>query len=184
MAERFRASAPERAIFLDGAVTYEGDPKAEFTGLEHLEGQEVGIYADGAVQAPRVVHGGKITLDHAVTRVTVGLTYSADLQTMPVEVVGQGETSVALKKTINAVDILFRDSLSVKAGPSFAPGALQEIRWRSDEPYGKPPRLYSGMKSVVMPTLAENVATVCLRSDTPTPLTVLAIVSRIKVNAG
>ncbi|MDR1684874.1 MAG: hypothetical protein LBR82_00255 [Desulfovibrio sp.] len=183
MAERFSAAEPEKAIYLDGAVTYEGEPKKEFTGLEYLEGKEIGIYADGAVQAPRTVQGGKITLDHAASRVTVGLSYTAELETMPVEVVGQGGSSVALKKTISSVDMLFRDSLGVKAGLSFAPGAMQEIRWRSSEPYGKPPKPFSGMKSVTMPALAENVATVCVRSDTPTPVTVLAIVSRIKVNA-
>ncbi|MDR1658952.1 MAG: hypothetical protein LBR94_01250 [Desulfovibrio sp.] len=183
MAERFRPSAPERAIFLDCSVTYEGEPKLELSGLGHLEGREVGIYADGAVQTPRVVSGGKITLDNPASLATVGLRYTADLETVPIESVGQGGTSVALKKTINVADILFRDSLCVKAGLSFAPGRMEEIRWRTTEPYGKPPAPFSGMKSVTLGGLAENVATICIRSELPTPCTVLAIVSRIKVNA-
>jgi hypothetical protein len=181
MAERFRPADPNRAVFLDCATTYEGNAKQEITGLGHLEGKEVGIYADGAVHPPRIVQEGAVRLASPASLVTVGLRYSADLETMPVEVVGRDGTSVALKKTINVVDLLFRDSLGVKAGLSFKPGALQEIRWRTTEAYGKPPALYSGMKSVTVPGLAENVATVCLRSDTPTPVTVLAIVSRIKV---
>jgi hypothetical protein len=88
-----------------------------------------------------------------------------------------------LKKTVNAADILFRDSMGVKVGPSFAPGVLQEIFRRATEPYGAPPAPFSGIKSVVLPALADNVATVCIRSDTPTPVTVLAIVGRIQVNA-
>ncbi|MDR2604259.1 MAG: hypothetical protein LBC55_02780, partial [Desulfovibrio sp.] len=127
MAERFRASDPARAVFLDCATTYSGEPRRELAGLEHLEGREVGIYADGAVQTPRTVRGGKIALDYPASPVTVGLPYTADLETMPLEVVGQGGASVALKKTVNAADVLFRDSLGVKVGPSFAPGALQEV---------------------------------------------------------
>ncbi|MDR2123591.1 MAG: hypothetical protein LBP38_01215 [Desulfovibrio sp.] len=183
MAERFRASDPAGAVFLDCATTYAGRARRELAGLEHLEGKEVGIYADGAVQTPRAVRGGKITLDYPAARVTVGLPYTADLETMPVEVIGQGGASVALKKTVNAADILFRDAVGVKVGPSFAPGALQEVFRRAAEPYGTPPAPFSGIKSVVLPALADNAPTVCIRSDTPTPVTVLAVVSRIRVNA-
>ncbi|MDR1947618.1 MAG: hypothetical protein LBQ51_10715 [Desulfovibrio sp.] len=183
MADRFRLSVSEQAVFMDCAVTYSGEPQREISGLDHLEGREVGIYAAGAVQAPRVVRNGIVTLDEAVSPVTVGLLYTSDLETMPVEIVGKDGTSVALPKTINVADIIFRESQGVKVGLSFGPKAMQEIPWRSKEPYGKPPAPFSGMKSVVLPALAENVATVCIRSETPTPVTVLAIVSRIKVNA-
>jgi hypothetical protein len=59
---------------------------------------------------------------------------------------------------------------------------MQDVRWRTTEPYGRPPAPYSGIKQVTMPHLADNIVTVCIRSDMPTPVTVLAIVSRIQVN--
>jgi hypothetical protein len=99
---------------------------------------------------------------------------------MPVEVVGGDGSSVALKKQINAVDIIFRDSLGVKVGLSF--DSMENVNWRTTEPYGKPPAPFSGMKQIVTNKLAENILTVCVRSDLPTPVTVLALVSRIKVN--
>jgi hypothetical protein len=149
--------------------------------LDHLEGRVVGILADGAVMAPRTVENGQITLDHPASIVTVGLPYVSDLETMPVEVVGGSGSSVSLKKQINAVNIIFRDSVGVKAGLSF--DALEDVKWRNSEPYGKHPAPFSGMKGVVTGKLADNILTVCLRSDLPTPVTVLAIVSRITVNA-
>ena len=97
----------------------------------------------------------------------------------PVEVVARDASSVALKKQINAVNIIFRDSLGVKAGLSF--DSLDEVKWRTNEPYGKPPAPFSGMKAIVADKLADNILTVCLRSETPTPVTALAIVSRIEV---
>lgn len=179
-AERFQGGSVAGAVFLDCSLTYRGAPVKNMGGLGHLEGKTVGILADGAVQAPRQVLSGHITLDHPASVVTVGLRYTADLETMPVEISGQDGTSVAMKKQINAVDIVFRDSLGVRAGLSF--DKLEEVKWRSNEPYGKPPSPFSGMKRLTMNQLADNILTVCLRSDLPTPMTVLALVSKIKVN--
>lgn len=181
MAERYHGGDPAGTVFLDSALTYRGEPTKIISGLEHLNGKTVGILADGAVLAPRVVNGGRVELDHPASVVTVGLAYTADLETMPVEVMGNDGSSVALKKQINAVDIIFRDSLGVKAGLSFT--TMQDVRWRTNEPYGKPPAPFSGMKQIITNKLAENILTVCVRSDLPTPVTVLALVSRITVNA-
>jgi hypothetical protein len=181
-AERYQGGNPAGSVFLDCSLTYEGEPRQTITGLEHLENKTVGIFAEGAVQSPRVVRGGQIVLDHPASLVTVGLLYTADLETMPVEIVGGDGTSVALKKTINVADILFRESLAVKVGLTFAPDKMQDVKWRTAEPYGKPPAPFSGLKQVTMPGLAENIVTVCIRSDMPTPVTVLAVVSRIQVN--
>ena len=135
------------------------------------------------------MENGAITLDHPASVVTAGLPYTADLETMPVEIVAANGSSVALKKQINVADIIVRESLGVKAGfnAAGAPGSLdglkwQDVRWRTTEPYGKPPAPFSGMKSVTLPSPADNIVTVCIRSELPTPVTVLAIVSRIQVN--
>jgi hypothetical protein len=180
-AERYTGGDLSGAVFLDCSLTYRGVPVKTISGLEHLEGKTVGVLADGAVQSSRVVRDGKIALDYEASVATVGLQYTADLETMPVEVIGREGASVALKKQINSVNILFRDSLGVKSGLSF--DSLEEIRWRTDEPFGEPPVPFSGIKTVPTRMLADNILTVCLRSELPTPVTVLAIVSRIKVNA-
>lgn len=187
MAERYLGGDPSSSVFLDASLTYQGDPITVVTGLEYLEGKTVGIFSEGAVQAPRVVRGGQITLDGPSSLVTVGLLYTSDLETMPVEVVGQQGTSVALKKQINVADIFFHESLGVKVGLSTDPGNLdgvkwQDVKWRTNEPYGKPPEPFSGIKQVTLPVLAANSQTICVRSELPSPVTVLALVSRIQVN--
>lgn len=192
MAERRPADADgsaARGVYLDCALTYEGAPVRVVSGLAHLEGKSVGVFSQGAVEPPRIVQNGCITLDAPSRLVTVGLQYTADLETMPVEVVGQEGASVSLKKRINAVNLFFHESLGVKAGITTEPGNLdnvrwQDVKWRTSEPYGSPPAVFSGIKQITAPTLADNRQSVCVRSDLPTPVTVLALVSRFEVRGG
>lgn len=182
MAERYLGGDATEAVFLDSALTYSGPPVSAVSGLGHLNGRTVGVFADGRALEPRAVSGGAISLGGSYSTVTAGLLYTADLETMPVEVAGQNGTSVSLKKYINTVNVLFRDSIKVKAGISLALGGFdtvrwQEFRWRpqeTDEPF-------TGMRQVTLPNAAENIATVCVRSEQPTPATVLAVVSRLEV---
>lgn len=188
MAERYLGGDPSRAVFLDCALTYEGAAVKTLSGLDHLDGKAVGIVSKGAVESPRVVKGGKVTLDSASTLVTVGLLYSADLETMPVEIVAQNGSSVGLKKQISTINVTFHESLGVKAGLSTDPGNLggvkwQDVKWRTHEAYGTPPAPFSGIKHLTVPMLAENALSICIRSELPTPVTVQSIVSRIEVKA-
>lgn len=188
MADRYFGGDPSRAVFLDCALTYEGEEAVDAViGLEHLEGKEVGVFSEGAVEAPRIVRDGVVALDRPSRVVTVGLPYTADLETMPVEIVSQNGTSVALKKQISTINIFFHESLGVSAGLAKDLGDMdgvrwQEVRWRTNEPFGSPPAPFSGIKHLTMPNGAENQLSVCVRSTTPTPVTVQAIVARIQVN--
>lgn len=181
-APRFLGGDPARAVFVDSALVYEGAPVQRISGLGHLEGKEVQLLTDGAVHPARKVVNGKIELETPASVVVAGLGYEADLETMPVELAGQGGASVGMKKQINAVDVLFRHSLGVKVGLSFDDAKMQPVKWRTVEAYGKPPAPFSGLKSVSLPALAENSVCISIRSDLPTPVTVLALVSRVQVN--
>jgi hypothetical protein len=108
--------------------------------------------------------------------VIAGLPYEADLETMPVEAVGPQGSSVGRQKQINEVSFLFQESVGAKAGLSW--GRLETIKWRTDEPHGRGIKPFSGLKSVVVQGMAATQLTVCLRSDEPTPLTVLAIIAK------
>ena len=65
------------------------------TGLSHLEGKQVKIWADGARIETKTVSSGAVTLSTAATSAIVGLTYEATLRPMRLEIVlddgtGQG----------------------------------------------------------------------------------------------
>jgi len=132
------------------------------------------------VDPQQPVVGGSIKLAKAATRIIVGLPYESDLETMPIEIVGQDGASVGRKKQVNAINVLFHETANGKAGTSF--DKLQVLKWRTIEPYGEAPKEFSGIKRVVAPTMADNVVTACIRSDTPTPMTILAVMPQYKVN--
>ncbi len=72
-------AAQENAFFMDSGVTKSG-VFTTFDGLDHLEGEEVQILVDGAVQAPKTVSGGSITLDTAsASKGHAGLGYDSYL---------------------------------------------------------------------------------------------------------
>ncbi|MDQ4678173.1 hypothetical protein, partial [Stenotrophomonas maltophilia group sp. RNC7] len=89
-----RVEALEDAFFVDAGLSYSGAPATTFGGLDHLEGEEVNILADGAVMSRQVVTGGEVTLQQPASTVHVGLPITADLVTLPMafeaQAAGQG----------------------------------------------------------------------------------------------
>jgi hypothetical protein len=76
------------------------------SGLNHLEGQTVAIWADGAAQTPRVVASGAVTVSPPAARVIVGLAYTSELEPMTIEV--GGEQGVSLGDTRRVVGLALR----------------------------------------------------------------------------
>lgn len=181
-AEEYIEGDYSRFVFLDSAMVYDepGRPVKTLRGLDHLEGMTVGILAGGAVEARQVVRGGAVTLEEESALAIVGLPYQADLETMPIELNGDTGATVGRKKYINEANIFFHRTANALAGPSF--DQVEDIKWRDgDTPMGTAPRAKSGVFTQTLSSVAENVATVCVRSDTPTPMTVLAIAPGVQV---
>jgi len=73
----------ENQIRLDSCVTYNASATI-FEGLEHLEGLEVGILADGKVLDQATVTSSSVTTSTAYTKVCIGLPYYSDLETLDI----------------------------------------------------------------------------------------------------
>ena len=74
------------AIFTDGALTTPPDNDVELPGvggLDHLEGKQVSVIVDDAIQANKTVSSGQITFDRPGKKVEVGLPYISTLETTP-----------------------------------------------------------------------------------------------------
>ena len=104
--------------FLDSALAYSGSAVTTISGLDHLEGQTVGILANGATHPDKTVSSGSITLDRSATDVKVGLAYKSILQTMRLDAGSQNGTSQGKTKRIYEITIRLFESIGVEVGES------------------------------------------------------------------
>ena len=102
------------------------------SGLEHLNGQEVQIYADNKEQAKKTVTGGSIDVDDAFI-IVVGLPYTSYITTMPLEAGSQNGTAVGKRKRISEMAIRVWNTLGVRVGRDL--DNLYDTIYQQQEPY-------------------------------------------------
>ena len=166
------------AFFVDSGLTYSGTATAVISGLDHLEGKTVSILGDGAVMSPKVVSGGQITLEAAVTKAQVGLPYVADLKTLPTwfqdETLGQSRN-----KNVNKVWVRLVESGPFSAGPDDT--RLTPIKTRTFEPPGTPPGLKTGEYDLVIKADWNQTGQVLIRQSDPLPIEIVFIATEVSV---
>ena len=89
------------------------------SGLDHLEGQVVGVLTDGATHPDRTVTSGAISLDRSATSVKVGLNYTSLLQTMRLNAGSQDGTSQGKTKRIYDITVRMFETIGVEVGSNF-----------------------------------------------------------------
>lgn len=170
----------EECVYLDCSGTYRGEAKAEISGLTWLEGAEVSILADGAVEPPQVVKDGKITLEEPARVVHVGLPYTCDAQTLPMAFALQdGSYGTSHKK--NVISMYFRvvNSSGLKAGPSF--DELTEYPARGMENAGTPPIPLTTEIEVRVKASWQPTGQCCIRQDNPLPAKIIGMTTKAEI---
>lgn len=175
----------------DSYVTYSGTATTVITGLSHLEGREVVVWADGADVGTNdsarpwtqtyTVSGAQITLPVAASTVVVGLGYTAQFKSAKLGLQVQGADPQSRRKKGDAIGLLLVNThrKGVKFGPTLDDtGSLcmddmpqmeqgtevtEEIHDDYDEDLIEFPGTWT-------PDLR-----VCLQAQAPRPATVLAI---------
>ena len=165
----------EDAFFVDSGLTYSGSPTTTITGLDHLEGQVVKVFADGLVQDEMIVFGGAISITSA-SKVQVGLGYNARLQTMRLESGAADGTAQGRRKRVQ--QILLRvdnSSQSVSYGANFD----KMDSWDMGDQ-----GTYSGdSPSFTMPGGYEREGRISIRHQDPTPFTLVAIMPQLSTES-
>lgn len=148
------------------------------SGLDHLEGKTVAILADGNVEPPQVVTGGQVTLQSHAATAHIGLPYTADLQTLAINLTGQ-ETLFDKKKTVSSLTLLVEESRGLFAGRDA--GHLDEFKPRDAENYDDPATMQSGTLQVHIDNDWNGQGQVFIRQEDPLPLTVLGIIPELSI---
>lgn len=183
-------------FFVDSGLSYDGAAATTFTGLSHLEGEEVAVFADGAVVAspdnpdldPITVTGGQITLPTAASVVHVGLPYRCDLETLDLDTPSGASLKASSKVNINKATLLLeRSMLSSWIGqrPPTDDGTdpLEHLRVIASRDVTTTDGLSTGTAEVQLTADYNTNGRVFLRHVDPSPVTVLGIFPEGYVNA-
>lgn len=98
----------------DSFIVYSGGATSTITGLSHLEGENVVVWADGADLSPGresgqtlyAVSGGQITLGESVTNAVVGLPYTASFKSAKLAYAAAGGTALTQTKKIDHLGLI------------------------------------------------------------------------------
>lgn len=143
--------------------------------LSHLEGREVSIFADGAVQSSRTVESGSVLLELDAFYVTIGLSYQSYLLPMPLEGGSENGTSVGKRKRVNELALRVWRTSGLRCGYDLK--HLQTVKFRDVEtPMGEPQPLFTG----IIPNVKFNggwnwESDVVIEQQEPLPMNILAI---------
>jgi len=172
----------EDSFFVDSGLSYFGAAVSSVSGLDHLEGETVDILADGSVRVPQVVTSGAVTISGpAAEKIHVGLNYVTDLKTQRFEAGSQDGTAQGKTKRISSVELRLYKTVGILAGPNA--DNLDRIPFRSSaNSMDEAIPLFTGDIRLSMPSGWNKEGTVFIRQNQPLPLTLLAIMPKIKTN--
>lgn len=186
-AERSFINGAADAWCVDAGLQYDGAPITSFSGAEHLAGQTVTGLADGVVIPPFVMPvNGSFTLASAASKVTVGIGFTCDLQTLALEL---GEPTAQGKvKKISSVDVRVADTLGLKIGQDF-----DHLTVMKDLVVGNVSSMLTGQQSQIVTDLVDGDARTiigpaftvpgqyCIRQDLPYPASILGVFPAVTV---
>jgi hypothetical protein len=157
-------------------------PSTTFSGLDHLDGQSVVGLADGAVVGPLTVSNGSVTLPNSATKVTLGLAFTPQLQTLALDL---GEPTVQGKrKKIPAVTARVKDTLGLSIGQSFS--SLVPMKDLVIGNVGSASNtvvtnLVTGDARTLIDPLWQVPGQYCFQQNNPLPVTILGVIPEVTV---
>ncbi len=122
--ERFDAT-----LGLDAALSgTAAEPRDDWTGLDHLQGETVGVLADGAPRAAALVADGRIAVDPPAREVQAGLAFRHVIEPLP-PILGtaQGMLAAPLRLVSATFRLLATPAFEVDLGRGVQPVAFRRL---------------------------------------------------------
>jgi len=154
------------------------------SGLTQLNGRQVVGVADGVAVGPFTVSGGAVTGLPSSSKITLGLPFTPQLQTLALDL---GEPTVQSKrKKIPALTMRVADTLGLQVGTSFAnlvtfkDFQLNAIPTQSNG-VALVTDLFAGDGRQILDQVWQEVGQLCIQQNLPYPATVLGIMPEVVV---
>jgi hypothetical protein len=175
----------EDCFYVDSGLSYSGEAISTLTGLDHLDGEEVTVLADGNVVKGLVPVAGSITLPRAASKVHAGLAYECEINTMAIDTLGSGKSSAMTrghKKSVSEVTLVVNSSRGGWMGSVTATDdELQEFKPRfTADGYDTIALRSYDMKINASPEWNEGGQIRIVQRD-PLPLSILAIIPEVDI---
>ena len=166
------------------AYTSGGEARERVTtisGLDHLEGETVGVWGDGAILDDATVASGAITLTEKVSVAQIGLRYSHTYKSLKVSGGNPAGTPLGKVKIITAATLSVRHAHTCQIGPDDT--TLEEFDFREvADPMDAGTPLFTGTKFVDFSGDYDRDVRIVVTSDDPCPFELISIAPEIRIN--
>lgn len=161
----------DNTMFLDASVKITtGLPTNTFTGLDHLEGKTVSVFADGLYLEDQVVAGGQITTDVDVEDyVHIGLPFTPTIQTLPFELMNNPYDQMGIKKRVSSVYLWLYNSMELRVNGINV--TMRDYSTLVDQPLP----MFTGIKRVEGLRGRDDYGQITIDQSKPLPFTLLAL---------
>ncbi|HWU35463.1 MAG TPA: hypothetical protein VN023_09545 [Methylovorus sp.] len=165
-------------IKMDSAIIGTSGPGAAiWTGLDHLEGKDVVVLADGLVAGTFTVSGGQIDIIRPAHSVTIGLKYTPKIKMLPPLVSGSTGTNQGKQTRTGRIVIRVLDTIGLDVDGQTVP-----FRNYNDLLIDQPLLPYTGDVEVGSLGWLKNGAEIEITQPDPLPMHVLAVFRDVTVN--
>ena len=156
-------------------------PKKTIDGLQRFAGKTIHIFADGAIEPPvKVSEGGIAELQHAVSKVHLGLPYMAAFSPNERQIPANG-TSLGKKRRIEKITLRLYKSLGGKAGTAEDKTTPIITKRLGEYKLGEAPEPFTGEIDVAVSGNIDTEGKLVITHEEPTPFTLLALVERVAI---
>lgn len=163
-----------------GPASHDGAAVTSVSGLDHLEGETVDVWADGAAQEQKIVSGGAISIDEA-SYVSAGLPFLSQWESLELEAALDQQTTVrGVIKNIPDLYLYFHRTSACAVGRTLE--TLERLVFRTPAGYMDTPMpAFTGRVDVRAPMVTpDGDALLAAEVEGPGPFHLGALVARLE----
>lgn len=146
------------------------------TGLDHLDGYDINILADGSVLKDKNTSAGEYIFNNEIGIAHFGFGYTSEIETLNLEMATSEGTIQGKQVQIPEVIFRFENSRGGWVGPD--EDHLDELIQRTDEPLNSPTRLYTQEYTVALDAAYTSGARIIYKQVDPLPVKILALIPK------
>ena len=164
---------------MDSSLVQSAASTTSWTGLDHLDGEEVRVKGDGYILANATPSSGAITSSEAVEQLEAGLMFTARVKSLPLDIVIQGQSFSGEYKSCVYANVRCYESrnfLLSRNGNEYVPA----FRNFGDNVLDNPVQTFTGWKKLYIGGIKRDLQIEITQED-PLELNILAINYEMKV---